>query len=135
MARVDIDEIAVNMMVQRMLMERARLALEIYTAKKLEYDSSDYPFARHDQRSIRDPDSQSATPLGAAGVRIAVTAAAARFIEHGNGTSLIRPRNKRALKIDAAGGGVFFFDHVKPYKGTNRLWESVREAFRGIVPA
>ncbi len=138
MARVEIDTLAVNLMIQRKLQERARIALEIYTAKKLEYDDPAYPFARHaDQRSIRDEDSQSVTPLGAAGVRIKVDAPGASFIEYGNkpaGGGLIKPKApKRFLTLPSKGGGNLLLTSVNPYEGTNRLWESVKEAFKGIA--
>jgi hypothetical protein len=138
MAQVDISETKVNLMVRRMLQERARLALEIYTLKELEYDKPSHPWERRkDQRSIRSPKSQSVTPLGAAGVRIAVTAVGATFIEDGNqpdGGGLIRkkPRSK-GLVLPLKGGGFAIRSHVRPYKGTDRLWNSVKEAFKFAV--
>ena len=137
MASVEIDEAALARMIQIKLEERARLALEIYTEEPLKYDAAGYPFARHaDQRSIRDPDSQSVTPLGLSGVRIAVSAVAARFIEDGNrpgGGYLIRPTRKKSLAIPVVSGGNLYFQSVKPYEGTDRLWNAVKKAFNFAV--
>lgn len=134
MAKDEINYAALRAHVMKLAVERAEIALEIYTLEHLKYDDPGYGYARDSaQRSIRAKASQSIT-VTERGIRIAVESVGARFIELGNAPGgvagvRIRARKKPALVVPLAGGGVALVSSVSSYGPTNRLRNAVMAAF------
>lgn len=141
MARIVLSVGDIRAWARTQILQRSRVALQIYRKQPLERDRPNYPFARHpEDGSIRNASSSTIRPTRG-GATITVQSRGAPYIEGGNGPGMItaqmaiplrrrRKKRTRFITIDESTGKAWLrVERVRSYRGQRLLERSAQRAF------